>query len=89
MNECVVQFTTAAGGTPDAIASSTTKPSVSESEGMTKTSAAAKARDKSSPFSRPVKTTSCEHGHARARDVGGAWSFAWAGSKSSVRMRRE
>ena len=43
-------------GTPLAIDSSTTNPSVSESDGITKTSAAAKARESSSP----VHSSKCE-----------------------------
>mmetsp|Transcript_992 Transcript_992/g.3155 ORF Transcript_992/g.3155 Transcript_992/m.3155 type:complete len:383 (-) Transcript_992:474-1622(-) len=48
---------TPTGGTPEAIDSSTTKPSVSESDGITNTSADANAADSSPPFIMPVKTT--------------------------------
>eukprot|EP00967_Tisochrysis_lutea_P042579 scaffold51231_cov30-Tisochrysis_lutea.AAC.3 len=44
-------------GTQDAIASRTTNPRVSDSEGITKTSAAAYARESASPRMSPVKTT--------------------------------
>lgn len=47
---------TATTGTPDAIASSTTKPSVSVSEGMRKTSAEAYADERAAPVSMPVNT---------------------------------
>lgn len=46
---------TATTGTPDAIASSTTNPSVSLSEGIRNTSAEAKAACSASPWSMPRK----------------------------------
>mmetsp|Transcript_34386 Transcript_34386/g.85741 ORF Transcript_34386/g.85741 Transcript_34386/m.85741 type:complete len:221 (+) Transcript_34386:417-1079(+) len=48
---------TPTGGTPDAMDSSTTKPSVSESDGITNTSADAKADESSAPFMIPRKRT--------------------------------
>mmetsp|Transcript_13105 Transcript_13105/g.38511 ORF Transcript_13105/g.38511 Transcript_13105/m.38511 type:complete len:276 (-) Transcript_13105:429-1256(-) len=48
---------TPTGGTPEAMDSSTTKPSVSESLGSTNTSADAKAADNSAPRITPVKRT--------------------------------
>ena len=46
------------GGTSDAIASRTTNPNVSDSDGITKTSAAAYARESASPDMRPIKIVS-------------------------------